>query len=98
MDNTNPHLFSKTMPLILKHHYVIFVLALFFIVACDKINIFSRPYVATVNGAKIYLYEYQSRLNQKMPMLPKDLLLNPSNYKRLEEEVLDAMIPEKIMY
>jgi len=98
MYNRNLHLFSKIMSLILPTGYALFVLALFCIVACDKINIFSRPYVATVNGAKIYLYEYQSRLNQKMPMLPKDLLLNPSNYKRLEEEVLDAMITEKIMY
>jgi len=71
---------------------------LFFVIACDKINIFSGEYVATVNGAKIYLDEYQSRLNQKMPMLPKDLLLNQSNYKRLEDEVLDTMITEKIMY
>ena len=89
---------SKIMSLLLNSRYVLFVLALFFIIACDKINIFSRPYVATVNGAKIYLDEYQSRLNQKMPMLPKDLLLNQSNYKRLEEEVLDGMITEKIMY
>jgi len=98
MYNKNLYLSSKIMSLILKSRYVLFVLALFFIVSCDKINIFSRPYVATVNGAKIYLNEYQSRLNQKMPLLPKDLLLNPSNYKRLEEEVLDAMITEKIMY
>lgn len=98
MYNRNLQLFSKIMSLILNPRYVLFVLSLFFIVSCDKINIFSRPYVATVNGAKIYLNEYQSRLNQKMPMLPKDLLLNPSNYKRLEEEVLDAMITEKIMY
>ena len=98
MYNRNLHLPSKIMSLILPPRYFLFVLAFFFIVACDKINIFSRPYVATVNGAKIYLDEYQSRLNQKMPLLPKDLLLNQSNYKRLEEEVLDAMIIEKIMY
>jgi parvulin-like peptidyl-prolyl isomerase len=98
MYNRNLQLSSKIMSLILNPRYALFVLALFFIVSCDKINIFSRPYVATVNGAKIYLNEYQSRLNQKMPMLPKNILLNPSNYKRLEEEVLDAMITEKIMY
>jgi len=89
---------SRIISLLLNPRYIFFVLALILIVACDKINIFSRPYVATVNGAKIYLDEYQSRLNQKMPMLPKDLLLNQSNYKRLEEEVLDGMITEKIMY
>ncbi|OGP88417.1 MAG: hypothetical protein A2031_10090 [Deltaproteobacteria bacterium RBG_19FT_COMBO_43_11] len=78
---------------------VLFILALFLIVSCDKINIFSRPYVAKVNGAKIYLDEYQIKLNQKMSMLSKDVLLNEPNYvTRLEEEVLDGMITEKIMY
>ena len=86
------------MSLMLSFRYVLLAVAIFLIVACDKINIFSRPYVATVNGAKIYLDEYQSRLKQKMPMLPKDLMLNQSNYKRLEDEVLDGMITEKIMY
>ncbi|MEI6610441.1 MAG: peptidyl-prolyl cis-trans isomerase [Deltaproteobacteria bacterium] len=85
------------MSVILNSKYVFFVLAFFLIVACDKINIFSKPYVATVNDAKIYLDEYQARLNQKMPMLPKDLLLNQSNSKRIEEQVLDGMITEKIM-
>ncbi len=88
----------QVMSLMIPYRYVLLAVAIFLIVACDKINIFSRPYVATVNGAKIYLDEYQTRLNQKMPMLPKDLLLNPSNYKRLEDEVLDGMITEKIMY
>ncbi|OGP68151.1 MAG: hypothetical protein A2W27_07585 [Deltaproteobacteria bacterium RBG_16_44_11] len=78
---------------------VLSILALFFMVSCDKINIFSRPYVATVNGAKIYLDEYQIKLNQKMSMLSKDALSNEPNYvTRLEEEVLDGMITEKIMY
>jgi foldase protein PrsA len=98
MKNMNLFLSPKVMSLMFNHRYVLFVLALFLIVACDNINIFSRQYVATVNGAKIYLDEYQFRLNQKMPMLPKDLLLDQSNYKRIEEEVLDGLITEKIMY
>jgi parvulin-like peptidyl-prolyl isomerase len=69
-----------------------------FIVACDKIDIFSRPYVATVNGSKIYLDDYQSRLDQKMDMVPKDILVQPEYMKRFEEEVLDNMITEKVMY
>jgi len=68
-----------------------------FIVACDKINIFSRPYVATVNGAKIYLEDYQLLLNQKKALLPKDILDQPDYIKRFEEEILDGMITEKIM-
>ncbi len=97
MNNTKLPLCPKIMSVILNSKYVFFVLAFFLIVACDKINIFSKPYVATVNDAKIYLDEYQARLNQKMPMLPKDLLLNQSNSKRIEEQVLDGMITEKIM-
>jgi len=73
------------------------LLMLSFVVACDKIDIFSRPYVATVNGSKIYLDDYQSRLDQKMDMVPKDILAQPAYMKRFEDEVLDDMITEKIM-
>jgi parvulin-like peptidyl-prolyl isomerase len=68
-----------------------------FIIACDKINIFSRPSAATVNGAKIYLEDYQLRLNQKKALLSKDILAQPDDIKRFEDEVLDGMIIEKIM-
>jgi parvulin-like peptidyl-prolyl isomerase len=55
--------------------------------------------VATVNGAKIYLDEYELRLNQKKGMLSKENLSNQPNYiKRFEEEILDSMITEKIMF
>jgi parvulin-like peptidyl-prolyl isomerase len=64
---------------------------------CDKINFFSRPYVATVNGSKIYLEDYQARLDKKKQMMPEDFLNNDEHLKRFEEEVLDGMITEKIM-
>ncbi len=67
------------------------------IIGCDKINVFSRPYVVTVNGSKIYLDDYQARLDKKMQMMPSALLNNADNMKRFEEEVLDGMITEKIM-
>jgi len=41
------------------------------IVACDKINNFSRPHVATVNGSKIYLDDYQALLGKKCKWSPK---------------------------
>ena len=77
----------------------VFVLLLLscLIIACDKINIFSRPYVAKVNGSKIYLDDYQARLDKKMQMLPEDFLNQPDLMKKFEEEVLDSMITEKIM-
>lgn len=68
-----------------------------FIIACDQMDTFSKPYVATVNGAKIYQEEYQARLNKKKQMLSGDILNQPDYMKRFEAEVLDSMITEKIM-
>jgi len=79
--------------------YLFFLLfVLLAVSSCEKIDFLSRPYVATVNGAKIYLDEYQVRLNQKMTMLPGDITAGDYRYiSRLEEEVLDGMITEKII-
>jgi foldase protein PrsA len=89
--------FRKSDEVISMTFAVMCLLMLCFIVACDKMNIFSRPYVATVNGAKIYLEDYQLRLNQKKALLPKEIMNQPDYIKRFEEEVLDGMITEKIM-
>jgi parvulin-like peptidyl-prolyl isomerase len=97
MITTMSHSFKKSMGIVSSRYGVPCLLMLCFIVACDKINIFSRPCVATVNGARIYLEDYQLRLNQKKAMLPKDILNQPDYIKRFEEEVLDGMITEKIM-
>jgi parvulin-like peptidyl-prolyl isomerase len=98
MINAKSHSFKKSEGIILSRYGVPCLLMLCFIVACDNINIFSHPYVATVNGAKIYLEDYQLLLNQKKAVLPKDILNQPDYIKRFEEEVLDGMITEKIMY
>jgi parvulin-like peptidyl-prolyl isomerase len=83
---------------LISYSRIIFLSGILFIVACDKIDFFSRPNVATVNGEKIYLDEYQVKLAQKESLLPKELLSNQPNYvNRLEEEVLDNIITEKIM-
>ena len=97
MINTKSHSSQKSMGIVFSRYGVPCLLMLCFIVACDKINIFSRPYVATVNGSKIYLEDYQRRLDQKMLLLPKDFVGEPANMKRFEDEVLDGMITEKIM-
>ncbi|PKN51072.1 MAG: hypothetical protein CVU55_13110 [Deltaproteobacteria bacterium HGW-Deltaproteobacteria-13] len=76
---------------------LLFLLLPGFIAACDQIDMFSRPYVATVNGSKIYLNEYQLQLDQKMYIMPKEFLDQPDYVKRFEDEVLDDMITEKIM-
>jgi parvulin-like peptidyl-prolyl isomerase len=97
MINTKARSFKKSVEIISLRYVIPCLLILCFIVACDKINIFSRPSVATVNGAKIYLEDYQLRLNQKRALLPKDIMDQPDYIKRFEEEVLDGMITEKIM-
>jgi parvulin-like peptidyl-prolyl isomerase len=97
MISTKSQSFKKSGGIISVRCGVPCLLLLCFVVACDKINIFSRPYVATVNGAKIYLDDYHLRLNQKKALLPKDIMNQPDYIKRFEEDVLDGMITEKIM-
>ena len=69
----------------------------FFMIACDKIDQYYRSHVATVNGSKIYLEDYQTRLNKKKQMLTEDFLNHPDYMKKFEAEVLEGMITEKIM-
>jgi peptidyl-prolyl cis-trans isomerase C len=97
MISTKAHSVKKSVGIISVRYGVPCLLLICFMMACDKINIFSRPYVATVNGSKIYLDDYQLRLNQKKVLLPKDMMEQPDYIKRFEEEVLDGMITEKIM-
>ncbi|PKN70176.1 MAG: hypothetical protein CVU54_07240 [Deltaproteobacteria bacterium HGW-Deltaproteobacteria-12] len=88
----------KMINQLISKSWVLLLGGIFLVAACDEINIFSRPYVAVVNGSKIYLDEYQVRLAQKKTMLSKELLSNEANYaQRLEEEILEIMIVEKIM-
>ena len=97
MINTKAHSVKKSVGIISMRYGVPCLLLICSIMACDKMNIFSRPYVASVNGSKIYLDDYQLRLNQKKVLLPKDMMDQPDYIKRFEEEVLDGMITEKIM-
>lgn len=66
--------------------------------SCERFDCFSRSCVATVNGEKIYLDEYQACLDRKKHMMPEEFLKQPDHRKAFEEEVLDGMIREKIMY
>lgn len=86
-------------PKIIRRLWFVFFSGIIFFAACDKLDIPFRPYVARVNGARIYLDEYQKRLAQKKSLLPKEYFSGQDNHtRRLEEEVLDDMITEKIMY
>lgn len=95
----NFFLFSgKSAGIFLVRNVLLYLLLPFLMVACDKMNIFYRPYVATVNGSKIYLDEYQSLLEKKIHMVPREYWTQPDYLRRFEKEVLDALIVEKIMY
>jgi parvulin-like peptidyl-prolyl isomerase len=83
---------------LINQSWVIFLSVIFIIAGCDSIDFFSRPHVAEVNGSKIYLDEYQTRMAQKKMTLAKEILNNSSYMRRLEEEVLESMITEKILY
>ncbi len=66
--------------------------------SCERFDCFSRSCVATVNGEKIYLDEYQACLDRKKHMMPEEFLEQPDHLKQFEEEVLDGMIREKILH
>ncbi|MFO7570668.1 MAG: peptidyl-prolyl cis-trans isomerase [Smithellaceae bacterium] len=74
------------------------LVALCLTTACNREDMLSRDHVATVNGEKIYLDEYQQRLDTGKAQYKRRGLIGPShNMKRLEEEILDAMITQKII-
>ena len=103
MDKSKQHsyIFSSTGKsgnIFVVRYFFLFLLLPGLIIACDKISVFFRPYAATVNGSKIYLDDYQARLDKKMQMLPKDFQDQPDYMKKFEDEVLDSMITEKIMH
>lgn len=66
--------------------------------ACGCSDVFNRKHVATVNGEKIYLEDYQKRLNaQKGILSPKTFTDSQNKQRMLEEEILESMIIEKII-
>jgi len=72
--------------------------ALYVIVACEHDNIIHRKHVAMVNGEKIYLDEYRERLNVQKGIFPPGSFPDaPDRQKRLEQEILESLITEKIV-
>ncbi|MHB8136838.1 MAG: peptidyl-prolyl cis-trans isomerase [Smithellaceae bacterium] len=68
------------------------------IASCNRDDLSNRKYVATVNGERIFLDEYETRLNaQKGIFSPKAFPNSLNKRKLLEEEILESMITEKII-
>ncbi|HNV56795.1 MAG TPA: peptidyl-prolyl cis-trans isomerase [Smithellaceae bacterium] len=71
--------------------------ALCLVSACGRQEA-GRPHVATVNGEKIYLEEYRARLGDRKGLFSLRALQGESGKRmRLEEEILDALITEKMV-
>ncbi len=98
MTNENP---ADLKPLKTQRRLLIFLTlqALFCLLfACSKDDLLNRKHVATVNGEKIFLEEYEQRLSlQKGILSPKTFQNSLNKRELLEEELLDSMITEKIM-
>jgi parvulin-like peptidyl-prolyl isomerase len=72
--------------------------AICFVSACGKDDYWNRKHIAEVNGEKIYLDEFQQRLNaQQGPLSPQSFKGSLNKQELLEEEILDSMITEKIV-
>lgn len=68
------------------------------LMSCSRGEMFSRDHVATVNGEKLYLDDYQRRLDAQKAFYARKGLTHPSqDLKLLEEEILESMITEKII-
>lgn len=73
--------------------------ALCLLAACSRDDLpHQKQVVATVNGEKIYLDEYQKRLNAQKGLLSAKALPESLNKQELlDEEILESMITEKIV-
>ena len=72
--------------------------ALCLVSACGRQEA-EHPHVATVNGEKIYLEEYRTRLNDRKGLFSLRALRDESGKrKRLEEEILEELITEKTIF
>lgn len=73
------------------------ICALCLVSACGRQET-EPPHVATVNGEKIYLEEYRARLGDRKGLFSLPALQDENGKRRrLEEEILDALITEKMI-
>ena len=68
---------------------------IFTVCGCQE-NAPTRP-VATVDGVKISISEFNERFTREMNVSMDKSPLTPADYDRLKEEVLNALINEKVM-
>ena len=81
--------FNKILPCLICAVYI------FTVCGCQE-NARIRP-VATVDGVKISISEFNERFTREMNVSMDKSPLTPADYDRLKEEVLNALINEKVM-
>lgn len=78
--------------------FLVFVGVVCLCAACNREGFPERAVIATVNGEKIYLDEFEKRLTvQKKTFFPQGAPESPDKRELLEEEILESMITEKIV-
>ncbi|MDZ4165314.1 MAG: peptidyl-prolyl cis-trans isomerase [Smithellaceae bacterium] len=86
---------KKTGPRPLAAVYVL-AMAIFVLSSCQD-PAPSKPYVATVNGEKIYLSELEDRITKEMSLLRGLAPIGEGEFVRIREAVLDSIVLEKLM-
>jgi parvulin-like peptidyl-prolyl isomerase len=81
--------FNKILPCLICAVYI------FTVCGCQE-NARTKP-VATVDGVKISISEFNERFTREMNVSMDKSPLTPADYDRLKEEVLNALINEKVM-
>ena len=73
------------------------LLCVFLLAAACNTNVFNQDYVATVNGEKIYLDDYQHQLSaRKTKLSGKSLPASAGKRLALDEEILETLIMDRI--
>ena len=73
------------------------IIALLVLSSCQGEDKTAEKYVATVNGAKIFLKDFNKRFKRELDAMGDILFLKDGQIDRLKEEVLNKLIDEKIM-
>ncbi len=98
MNNMQPPAFDFLMKQYRQETLLLLLGALCLLAACSRDDFSSRKYIATVNGERIYLDEYQQRVRAQNKQFSFKAF--PDSLKKqeiLEKEVLESMITEKIV-
>lgn len=77
--------------------FKVIILSLLLLAACGKQEPPPAPYVATVNGQKIFLAEFEEKLKSYMDLLKTLAPVGEGEFKRIREAALDSLIVEKLI-